>query len=353
MTASEIAEVHLQSTGQSPDARLVEGKSADDLDTALVKQYMTRAVNSGRRNFSVNDDAVELLKKMELVSAEGGVTLAALLLFGKKPQSPFSQAVIRGGRIRGNVDIVDDSTIRGTLLEQVDDALAFIRKHMQVEYVIAGALERKEIWDYPLTALRECLMNAVCHRDYGDLSEIQIKIFDDGLQIWSPGFLPFGVTAEELFLPTHASKPRNRLISQIFYDMGMIERYGSGIGRVLDACREAGLPQPDLSNFSGGFRVLFHTKSHLTPQVPPKYPSSTPQVTPQIRSLLRVLRGEMSRDELMAGLSLKDRKNFKTKYLDPALSFNLIDMTEPDSPNSPTQKYRLTKTGKIRLADEQ
>jgi len=82
-------------------------------------------------------------------------------------------------------------------------------------------------------------------------------IFEDALQIWSPGFLPYNMTVEDLLDPEHTSKPRNKLIAQIFYDLGLIERYGSGIKRILDDCRDANLPEPLFENFSGGFRIKF------------------------------------------------------------------------------------------------
>ena len=65
------------------------------------------------------------------------------------------------------------------------------------------------------------------------------------------------MTVEDLFDPEHTSKPRNKLIAQVFYDLGLIERYGNGIHRILDACREGNLPEPLLENFSGGFRIKF------------------------------------------------------------------------------------------------
>jgi ATP-dependent DNA helicase RecG len=105
--------------------------------------------------------------------------------------------------------------------------------------------------------LREAVINAIVHRDYGDTADIQIKIFENALQVWSPGFLPFNVTVEDLLDPQHTSKPRNKLIAQVFYDIGLIERYGSGIYRMLEACQDAGLPPPVLENFSGGFRIKF------------------------------------------------------------------------------------------------
>lgn len=102
-----------------------------------------------------------------------------------------------------------------------------------------------------------CSSNAICHRDYGNVADIQIKIFEDSLQIWSPGFLPFDVTVEDLLSPTHASSPRNKLIAQVFFDMGLIERYGGGIQRILNDCHAAGLPAPMFENTQGGFRILF------------------------------------------------------------------------------------------------
>ncbi len=166
--------------------------------------------------------------------------------------------------------------------------------------MIADKLERNEIRDYPVAALREVLMNAVCHRDYGDLADIKIKIFDDALQIWSPGFLPFGITVEELHQPTHSSKPKNRLIGQAFYYMGMIERYGSGIGRVISSCAEAGLSDPEFGNYSGGFRVLF--KAQVVG------PESGPESILQ-RVLIALARAELSKSEIAAAIGQKPDGN--------------------------------------------
>jgi ATP-dependent DNA helicase RecG len=193
-----------------------------------------------------------------LVKSEQEITRAAILLFGKTPQSPLTQAVVHAGRQRKKVHIMDNRFIEGPIIEQVDETVEFIKKNLHVRFEITGEPERKEIWDYPLTAIREAVTSAViCHRDYGNVADIQIKIFEDALQIWSPGYLPFIVTVDDLFDPEHASSPRNKLIAQVFYDIGLIERYGNGIQRILDACRDAQLPEPLLENFSGGFRIRF------------------------------------------------------------------------------------------------
>ncbi len=304
--------------------------------------YMTRAVNSGRRSFSENDDPIAILQKLELIRSGHEITRAAVLLFGKNPQSPFSQAVVHAGRLRGNVQIVDDRFIRGSVIDQIDESLDFIKKHLNVKSVISGKSQREDVWDYPLSALREILTNAVCHREYGDLGDIQIKIYDQSLQIWSPGFLPFGMTVEELLRPNHSSKPRNRLIAQVFYDMGMIEQYGSGIERVIEACVLSGLPDPEFENFSGGFQVVFPAMLTDTPQVTPQV---APQVTPQVEKLLSVMKGDMDREALQKAAGLHARKNFRLLYLIPSLKAGFVEMTIPDKPNSRLQKYRLTAKG--------
>ena len=210
-----------------------------------------------RRSFNDDADAWQVLRKLELVKSEQEITRAAILLFGKTPQSPLTQSVVHAGRLRGHSNIMDNRIIEGRVITQIEETVQFVEKNLHVRFEITGEPQRKEVWDYPLPALREAITNAVCHRDYGDVADIQIKIFEDSLQVWSPGGLSCGMTIETLLDPGHSSKPRNKLIAQVFYDLGLIERYGSGIHRILDECRNAGLPEPQFENFSGGFRIKF------------------------------------------------------------------------------------------------
>ena len=83
-------------------------------------------------------------------------------------------------------------------------------------------VDHDSVWDYPLEALRETLANAICHRDYGAPYDIQVKILEDSLRISSPGQLPFDMPMEFLMNPTHPSRPRNKLIAQAFFDMGIV-----------------------------------------------------------------------------------------------------------------------------------
>lgn len=256
MTPSEITEMHLQSTGNSWDAFPARDNELADLDSEKVDDFIKRSSATGRRKFKINEDHKEILTKLELIK-KNQPTWASVLLFGKNPQSPLTQATVHCGRFKGKTIIIDDRLISGSIIDQVEEAMDFIRKNINVEFRITGKPQRDEIWDYPLDALREAVINAICHRDYSKLSDIQIKIYDDLIQIWNPGFLPYGMTIDDLYDPYHPSMPRNKLIAQIFYDIGLIERYGSGIHRMIDACKKMKVPEPEFQEKFGGFMITF------------------------------------------------------------------------------------------------
>jgi len=257
MTPQEIAHMHLVSTDTSWDSFPTETTSLEAIDIEKVKRYIKKANTVGRRKIDESADPLQILEKLNLVK-DKRPTLAAIILFGKAPQETLIQATVHCGRFKQETIIIDDNMIRGTAIEQIEEAMDFIRKNTNVRFVITGKPTRDEIWDYPLDALREAVVNAICHRDYADNSDIQLKIHDDRFTIWNPGGLLLGMTIEELYNPNHSSKLRNKLIAQIFYDIELIERYGSGIQRIIDACKNAGLPPPVFEEKFGGFLVIFN-----------------------------------------------------------------------------------------------
>lgn len=256
MSPLEIAQMHLMSTGNSWDALPARDNDVNALDAEQIKRYIQSSATTGRKRFFSTDKPLKIIEKLELFKNDKP-TWAAVLLFGKNPQSPLTQATIHCGRFKGETTIIDDRLISGSIIDQVEEVMDFIRKNTNVEFRITGKPQREEIWDYPLDALREAVINAICHRDYSELSDIQIKIFDETIQIWNPGGLPFELTIDDLLDPAHSSKPRNKLIAQIFYDIALIERYGSGIQRMIHACIAAGLPEPVFEEKFGGFSIEF------------------------------------------------------------------------------------------------
>jgi ATP-dependent DNA helicase RecG len=254
MTMQEIAQMHFHSVGMSWDKLPARDASIKDIDIEKVKRYIKKANETGRRNIDENENPLQVLEKLELMK-EGKPTWAAILLFHKHPQRFLSQGVIHCGRFKEETIVIDDRMIEGTAIEQVEEAMDFIRKNINVRFVMTGEPAREQIWDYPLDALREAVINAACHRDYVISSNTEVRIYDDKLIVWSPGGLPLGISIEDLYKP-HSSVLRNKGIGEIFYDMGWIEQWGSGIDKMRKACSKAGLPEPQLEEYQG-FRVIF------------------------------------------------------------------------------------------------
>jgi len=205
------------------------------------------------------------LEKLELIT-DGKLNNGAILLFGKNPQKHFINLCIRIGRFKTETTIIDDKWVKGNLFQQFEDTLNILRQYISVRYEIKG-IQREDIWDYPIPALREAVLNALIHRNYFDVANfILIKVYDDHIWFSNPGGLPEGITVEELKKP-HKSYLRNPLIAKVFYLAGYIEQYGSGTVRMVEWMKEAGLPEPEYKEEMGGFSVYFykdiHTKENL------------------------------------------------------------------------------------------
>jgi ATP-dependent DNA helicase RecG len=236
----------------------------DEIDPETVRKFIRMASRNGRlKTADENEDIKSILKKLKLIINEK-LTNAAIMLFGKNPQKYFINALVRVGRFKDEITIIGDRRIEGNLFKQIEEAEEAIKNFINVRYEITGEqLTRKNIWDYPLEAIREALLNAVIHRDYFKYNvQSQIKIFNDWIWFFNIGGLPEGITLEQL-KTTHPSVARNPLIVHIFYLAGLIEEYGSGIGRIMDSLKEANLPEPEFKEEFAGFS-LYMRKDYYT-----------------------------------------------------------------------------------------
>ena len=242
--------------GVNWDALINSEASFDDIDVATVERFLQLATDQGRLTaFDKEMDIRALFEHLRL-SVDGKLTNGAIILFGKDPQKFFINAVLRIVRFRDGATIIGDRTIAENLFKQVFDGEEAIKQFINVRYRIKE-LVRKEIWDYPLDAIREAVINALIHRDYFKYNvQTQIKIYDDSMWFYNPGGLPEGITIEQLKRP-HPSVPRNPLLVHIFYLAGLIEEVGSGIERIYKSFRAVGLPEPEFREEMGGFSVYF------------------------------------------------------------------------------------------------
>jgi ATP-dependent DNA helicase RecG len=205
-------------------------------------------------------------------------------------------------------------------------------------------VEREERPELPEEALREAVVNALIHRDYRSTANVQVYIFKDRVEIVSPGGLPAGMTEADLGIK---SIPRNPLLFGMLYRMNAVEHIGSGIKRIRNLCREYGVAEPRIEVSEHWFTVIFPRPDRgREDQGEMQTLQDTLQVTPHVRSLIHTIKDEMSREEIVAVLGLRDRANFIKNYLQQALDAGFMEMTIPTKPNSRHQKYRLTDKGK-------
>ena len=182
---------------------------------------------------------------------------------------PFSKtqcAVFKG---TDRAVFLDKREYTGPIYEQIDEALNFVLRNIRLGARIEG-LQRKEAYELPVEAIREMIVNAHCHRNMTQESCVQVAIYDDRLEVTSPGGLYNGLTFEEA-LQGH-SKLRNRAIANVFSQMGLIEAWGTGLQRIQNAAKEYGLPKVEFIEMPETFRVNLYrnispTKTSQIPEI--------------------------------------------------------------------------------------
>lgn len=198
----------------------------------------------------------QLFTNLKLVTNDGQLKNGAVLFFGSNPENFFEKAVIRCVAFDG-IDkryIVDDKLMTGTLYQQYQKSMIWLKSKLNVRYDIEGegGKPRKELWEIPETAFKEIIINSLAHRDYYDKgARITIEVFNDRVEISNPGGLVSAVPKSEF---GKRSASRNPLIFGLFERMRLVEQIGSGITRIRDVMNDEGLTPPEF-NIDGMFTV--------------------------------------------------------------------------------------------------
>ena len=258
LSTGEIADLYMQALQLSWDAYEAQGYSADQLSAEKIRRF-TRLVNQHGRFELDESDLHAALEKLHYLK-NGRPTWAAVLLFAQEPL----RHNVHIGRFKTPSLIIDDRQFTDTLFEVVEQAMKFIVSHISVAFEFDGSIQRKERFAYPLPALREALLNAVVHRSYTDPSDIQIKIFDDQITIFSPGTFYGGLTVAEVQADSYRSSLRNKLVADGFYLVNAIEKYGSGFIRIRKALQDYPEVHFDIAEKFGGVMVTFALKAKAT-----------------------------------------------------------------------------------------
>ncbi len=247
------------------DSEICKGATLEDIDKELLIKFLRQA--KAERNLDLNSKTPvkEALEKLNLL-VNGKLTNAAILLFGKNPQKFILSSVIKAARFKGiePVEFIDMKVFEGNIIDQREDGIEFIKEHIRLNVEIIGT-QRVERWEYPIEAIREAITNAICHRDYRLSGNIQIRIFDDRIEVWGCGLLPEPLTPEDL-KRRHKSILRNPLIGRCFFLIKFIEEWGTGTNRMIEWCKKYGLPEPRFEEIAGDFVVTFR-KYHISDEI--------------------------------------------------------------------------------------
>lgn len=247
----------LKKMGKSWDDIPVEKVAINDLDEGIISYFLKLASTKGRISPDANtEDKKELLENLELLTGDGQLKSAAVLLFTKNPKKYFTTSYFKIGRFgSSDHDLRFQDVIEGSILTMADKVLEVLRSKYLTASISYEGLQRVEQLEYPEPALREAILNSIVHKDYTG-TFIQLSVYDDKVILWNPGALPDELSIEHL-KSKHPSKPRNKNIAEIFFKAGYIEAWGRGITKMIDACKSAGLPEPMIEELAGGIQVTF------------------------------------------------------------------------------------------------
>lgn len=227
---NKLREFILKKDNISWDEIAIPQASFDDIDKNLIAKFIRKAVNANRLPENSLSDNIEIvLSNLDLLNHKGELTRACILLFGKRPHKYIKTATLKIGRFgSSDAELISHDIIDGNIFEMPEIAMDLLRTKYFHSLVSYKSIERTENLEYPEKAIREALLNAIVHRNYGDNSDITISIYNDKVVFWNSGELiePLNI---EMLKEKHPSKRRNVLIAKAFFKIGYIEAWGRGI----------------------------------------------------------------------------------------------------------------------------
>jgi ATP-dependent DNA helicase RecG len=253
ITGAALNEFLLKRAGHTWDDVIEEDATFDDIDEATIRKYLRKAEEAGRLPDIDGLSTPELLEKLRLTS-NGKLKRAAIVLFGKDPGRFYPNTFVKIGKFED-----DGFTIRfqewedDNIIQVLDKVLRTLDYKFLIRTISFEGMNRIETLEYPVPALREMLLNMLIHRNYMG-APTQIRVYDTKLTAWNHGTLPEGITLDKL-TKTHSSYPRNPTLARACFLGGYIDSWGSGIMKIVNSCKAAGLPTPIMEEDGGGFIV--------------------------------------------------------------------------------------------------
>ena len=262
-----LKELVLEGENKYFDQQVCHGESVSDEEIEKFCEWLEKLA---RKN-SENDTEIRKITRNTLLSwkvleeKNGRIfpTNAYILLSGKKNWEVSRK--IQCGVFKGETRsiFVDKKEFEGSIIMQLEKAYQYVLEKINLASDIVG-IYRVDKYEIPPKSIREVIANAVIHRSYLEPNDIQIALYDNRLEITSPGMLLSGVNVKRM--KEGYSKLRNRAIASVFAYVNIIEKWGSGIPRIMNEIREYGLQEPEFIIFENDFRVNIYRKNYNTTQ---------------------------------------------------------------------------------------
>lgn len=354
MTEYEIYSYEAFRKKYQDDIRIVPAAENSSLDQSLLADYLQK-LKANKPNLAMLPDA----KICQLMSIEknGGITLAAQMLLGLYPQAFTPQlciiATVVPGVEMGETDengarFSDNKRIEGTIPSMLNEALSFVRANMKMAtFVDEETGLRKDVYEYPLVAVREVLLNALVHRDYSIHTEgkpVQLIMYSDRLEVISPGGLYGRLRIDQL---GHVQPDtRNPVLATAMEILGLTENRYSGIPTIRKQMAAAKLPEPEFLDTQSSFKVTLRKTADKEKKAKEgKENREAPKTA--FRSdveerLLAFCAVPRTREEIAEALALDSKSYAISRYVMPLVRAGKLEMTDPDRPKSKNQQFVRT-----------
>ncbi len=337
MTDYEVYSYEAYKKHKQDDIREATLESAKYLDKNMILYYLTkvRLNRPNTRNLS-DEELLELLG----VYKNGIPTISSVLCFSKIPQMFYPQlcitAVVVPGYVMGDCDennnrFLDNKKIEGTIPEMLDGAIAFVIRNMKTSVSFKNG-KREDITEYPITAIREAVLNALVHRDYSIHTEgmpIRLEMYKDRLEIVNTGGLYGSINIDDL--GELRADTRNKNLIAILETIEQVENRYSGIPTIKKEMKEAGLKEPLFVSERGLFKVVFYNsvgQSELQNNIEQK--------------ICDFCKSAKTKGEIAEFLGKTQYYVVKT-YIEPLVAKGKLSYTIPNKPKSKLQKIFTVK----------
>lgn len=342
MTEYEIYSYEAFRKKYQDDIRIIPRAVMSALDQNAVNAYLDK-LKQGKPNLAALTDG-EICELMS-ITRDGATTLSAVLLFGLYPQAYLPQLCITAIAVPGTEigdlgsageRFIDNKRIEGSIPQMLEDAMQFVRKNMRIKTIIDPLTGRREDrMDYPMTAVREAIVNALVHRDYSMHTEgmpIRLILFEDRMEIRNPGGIYGRIRADKL--GKVQPDTRNPVLASALEVLSMTENRYSGIPTIRKVMQESGLPQPVFCDERGSFVVTFRK------EMPQAARASDPHAAGSLAgALVSFCETPRTREEICTFLDLKSSPYVVKEYVLPLVESGNLRMTIPDKPRSSKQRY--------------